>query len=132
MTDRTDMDVLEYSCERIYTAFCALMDAQRKLGYIGLYPQAMCLDLVARGTAKLLSEVSDMVEQPDLIKYGPNYTKTGEFCLRESSRMLEEAGHVFGMTGDIKLSDKANKLAWEVLDLYKELDKRKNGKEEKE
>ena len=124
--------MLEYSCERVYTAFRALMDAQRKLGCIGLYPQAECLCLVARGTAKLLSEVSDMVEQPDLIEYGHNHAKTGEFCLGESLRMLDEAGYAFRKAGDAELAGRVDKQAWEVLGLCKELDKKKNRKEEKE
>lgn len=130
--DRNDLDMMEYACGRIHTAFHALMDAQRSMGCLGMYSLAMRLDLVGHSTAKLLSEASDIVEQPDGIVCEPDHIKVGRFCLNESFHMLEEARYILMRNGDTELADRLDKLVWEVLDLHRELDKRKNEKEEEE
>ena len=130
--DRNDLDMMEYACGRIHTAFHALMDAQRRVGCIGYYSLAMRLDHVAHSTAKLLGEASDVAEHPDGIVHEPDYAKVGLFCLNESFRMLEDARYFLRKDGDIELSDRLDKLVWEVLDIHRELEKRKNEKEEEE
>lgn len=132
--DRNDMDVMEYTCGRIHTAFHALMDAQRRIGCIGYYSLAMRLDHVAHSTGKLLSEVSDVAEHPDGIVHEPDYAKVGLFCLEESFRMLEDARYVLRKDGNIELSDRLDKLVWEVLDIHRELEKKNENrmKEEEE
>ena len=132
--DRNDMDVMEYTCGRIHTAFHALMDAQRRIGCIGYYSLAMRLDHVAHSTAKLLGEASDVVEHPDGIVHEPDYMKVGLFCLEEAFRMLEDARYVLRKDGNIGLSDRLDKLVWEVLDIHRELEKKNENrmKEEEE